>query len=108
MNNLEYQIQIAAALKCELGGSHQAIKTAMRWTGASGRTAKNWIAGAHGPAGHHLIELMRHSDEVMEAVLTMCDRAEVRAALAFVSTRSAVDDLIAAMDAIANSEAKRS
>ena len=38
----------------------------------------------------------------------MCDRAEVRAALAFVSTRSAVDDLIAAMDAIANSKAKRS
>ncbi|MGR1581557.1 hypothetical protein ACSSNL_08815 [Thalassobius sp. S69A] len=64
------QIQgpVLAALRRELGGSHQAIKASMNGTGVCERAAKNWLAGAHGPAGEHLIELMRHSDEVAETV----------------------------------------
>lgn len=104
MKNLEYQMKIAEALKRELGGSHQAIKTAMRWTGASERTAKNWIAGAHGPAGHHLVELLRHSDEVLKMVLSASGRTETRAALALVSTQDALDDLVAALDVVLNLE----
>ena len=68
VDRLEYQAAISAALKRELGGSHRAIKTAMKWTGVSERTAKNWFAGSHGPAGEHLIELLRNSDEVAAAV----------------------------------------
>ena len=35
-----YRQAIADALRRELGPTHQAIKTVMRWTGASERTAK--------------------------------------------------------------------
>jgi hypothetical protein len=58
---LGYARAIATALRAELGGSHQAMKTVMRWTDACERTAKNWIAGTRGPAGEHLILLLRNS-----------------------------------------------
>ncbi len=63
-SEVNYRQTIAAALRRELGDTHRAVKTTMRWTGASERTAKNWIAGSHGPSGEHLISLMRHSDHV--------------------------------------------
>ena len=40
-----YRKAIAAALHDELGTTHQAIKAAMRWTGASERTVKYWLSG---------------------------------------------------------------
>lgn len=69
-----YESIIAGAIRRELGGSRHAIKTLMRRTGASARTAKNWLSGASGPSGAHLIELMRTSDDVFEAVLGMAGR----------------------------------
>lgn len=69
-----YEAVIAAAVREELGGSHQAIKTLMRRTGASARTAKNWLSGSVGPSGSHLVKLMRSSDPVFEAVLRMAGR----------------------------------
>ncbi|OAP35167.1 hypothetical protein AU381_25795 [Sinorhizobium glycinis] len=69
-----YIVAIAAALKEELGGGARAIKTIMRWTGASGRTARHWLAGDRGPEGWHLVLLARHSDQVMRAVLKMAER----------------------------------
>jgi len=71
---LPYEGAIALALREELGGSHQAIKTLMRRTDASARTAKNWLSGAAGPSGAHLIRLMRSSDLVFRAVLRMAGR----------------------------------
>lgn len=70
----DYIVAIAAALRRELGGGARAIKTIMRWTGASGRTAKYWLAGDRGPEGWHLILLAKNSDEVMRVVLAMADR----------------------------------
>ena len=58
----DYRTAIAAALRDELGLTHRAVKTAMRWTGASERTVKYWIAGERGPSGEHLIALARNSD----------------------------------------------
>ena len=52
---LSYAEAIAIALRQELDGTHQAVKTVMRWTGAGERTAKNWLAGARGPTGEHLV-----------------------------------------------------
>jgi len=49
----------------------------MRWTGASDRTARNWMNGVVGPSGSHLICLARHSDAVLEAILDMSGRAEL-------------------------------
>ncbi len=69
-----YRKAIADALRRELGPTHQAIKTAMRWTGASERTAKYWLSGERGPSGEHLILLAQHSDAVLITILTMAER----------------------------------
>ncbi len=73
---LPYEEAIAMALREELGGSRQAIKTLMRRTDASARTAKNWLSGAVGPSGAHLIGLMRSSNLVFEVVLIMARREQ--------------------------------
>ena len=69
-----YRHAIAAALRAELGQTHQAVKTAMRWTGASERTVKYWLSGERGPSGEHLIVLAQHSDGVLLTILTMAER----------------------------------
>ncbi len=69
-----YRQAIADALRRELGPTHQAIKTVMRWTGASERTAKYWLSGERGPSGEHLIRLARQSDAVLITILTMSER----------------------------------
>jgi hypothetical protein len=43
-SDIDYATAIAAALRDDLGGTHQATKTVMRWTGASERTVKNWFS----------------------------------------------------------------
>lgn len=69
-----YRKAIADALRREVGPTHQAIKTVMRWTGASERTAKYWLSGERGPSGEHLIKLAMHSDAVLMVILTMANR----------------------------------
>ena len=69
-----YRKAVATALRTELGPTHQAIKTAMRWTGASERTAKYWLSGERGPSGEHLILLAQHCDAVLVTILTMAER----------------------------------
>jgi len=71
---LSYEALIAAALRRELGGSHRAVKTLIRWTGASERTAKNWLSAATGPNGEHLVLLLGFSDEVFETILARTNR----------------------------------
>lgn len=70
-----YALVVAAALQDQLGDTHRAIKTIERWTGASERTVKNWLAGSSGPSGEHLVALARNSDEVFEAFLILSGRS---------------------------------
>src|SRR5436305_2319911 len=72
-----YASLIAEVLTKELGNSHHAHKTLMRWTGANERTAKNWMSGSNGPSGEHLLKLMRNSDGVFECVLQLSGRRAV-------------------------------
>jgi hypothetical protein len=72
-----YASLIASILNSELGNSHQAHKTLMKWTGANERTAKNWLSGSNGPSGEHLLKLMRNSDAVFACVLTLSQRPAV-------------------------------
>ena len=72
-----YTSSIAEVLRSELGDSHRAHKTLMRWTGANERTAKNWLSGINGPSGEHLLRLMRSSGRVFECVLMLSDRQPV-------------------------------
>lgn len=71
---VEYANALAVALRAELGASHRAVKVLRLWTDASERTAKHWLAGTHGPSGHHLIALIQHSDTVLQAFLLLSGR----------------------------------
>ena len=56
-DGVDFNGAIAAALRKELGSTHQAVKTVMHWTGASESAVKTWLAGSHGPSGEHLVGL---------------------------------------------------
>jgi hypothetical protein len=95
---LSYAGAIAAALRAELEDTHQAIKTVMRWTGASERTAKNWLAGTRGPTGEHLLTLVRNSNAVFEAVLRLSGREASLTAIDLVEARTKLLDMIKDFD----------
>jgi len=97
----DYAASIAAALREELGTSANAAKTIMKWTGASNRSARNWLNGLGGPAGWHLILLARESSEVMATMLALANRhglmlgsdlQEIRSAL--ILATGSIDELI--------------
>lgn len=67
---------IAVALRAELGSSRALVKTIGRWTGASDRAIKNWLAGRAVPSGLHLVALMRRSDAVLTAVMIAAGRLD--------------------------------
>src|SRR3546814_18905308 len=67
----------------------------MRWTGASERTAKHWLAGHHGPGGGHLIALLRESETVYEAVLTAAGRRDAVVAARMLMAHGAVAEVMA-------------
>ena len=95
---VQYAQAIAAALVRDLGTTHQAAKTAMRWTGAHERTVKNWLAARYGPCGRHLIDLMRHSDSVLNAALRLAGRTEVATGTGLVALRHSLVETIAQID----------
>lgn len=76
-----YGGMIADVLRHELGATHQAVKTLMRWTGAGERTVKHWLAGTRPPRGEHLIALMAFSDGVLMAVLHHAGRGQLGTAI---------------------------
>jgi hypothetical protein len=89
---IEYAERVSAALRMELGDTHRAIKTVMRWTRASERTAKNWLNGEMGPNGHYRVQLIRESDAVLYAVLFAAGRSDILAAIGMsVSKESGFD-----------------
>jgi hypothetical protein len=97
-----YAGAISDALRAELGESHRATKTLMRWTGASERTAKNWLSGSCGPSGDNLVQLARESDGVLATVLALAGRNEHMVGADLLSIRSSlraatrlVDELLA-------------
>jgi hypothetical protein len=95
---LSYAEAIAIALRNELGATHQAVKTVMRWTGAGERTAKNWLAGTRGPTGEHLLSLVRHSNAVLEAFLRLAGRASSCATLSLHEARTRLIEMLKNFD----------
>jgi hypothetical protein len=85
----DYAVAISAALRSELGNTHRAAKTIMRWTDASERSAKNWLSGSRGPSGWHLILLIRQSDAVALTVLNLAGRDGAGAGLTLQTLRDA-------------------
>jgi hypothetical protein len=103
--NLEsYPETVAHALQRQLGGTHQAVKTVMRWTGAGERTVKNWFAGSSGPSGQHLAALVRHSDEVFAAFLALGGRQQVAVAIKLVDVRNRVATVLEEIELLVQAE----
>jgi len=93
--NSPYAVAISLALRQNLGNTRRAMKTLVRWTGAGERTVKNWLSGSSGPSGAHLVALVHHSDEVLEAVLRLAGREQVLLAMKVFDAR---DQLIEALE----------
>jgi hypothetical protein len=93
-----YVTVVATCLRKELGDTHQAVKTVMKWTGANERTVKNWLGGRYGPNGEHLIRLFRHSDEVLDALLRLAGREEVTATPELVTVRKVLAQALLRID----------
>lgn len=93
-----FRSAIAGALRRELGSTHQTVKTVMRWTGASERTVKHWLAATHEPRGRHLIALARHSDGVLVCFLRAAHRQQIAVGLRWLGLRALLVELLEAMD----------
>lgn len=65
---------IADALRRDFGDTPAHVKHIARLTGANARTVQNWLQARNGPSGAGLVVLMRHSDEVTTAVLSLAER----------------------------------
>jgi hypothetical protein len=98
--DVHYPTVIAAALREQLGDTHRAVKTVMRWTGASERTVKNWFAGTRGPSGDHLVSLVRYSDAVLEAVLRMAERRSFFATMRLADARNTLAEMVKSIDSL--------
>ena len=72
-----FAMKIASALTSELKDRNSRAKLVAGWTGANERTVKNWISGRYAPSGRHLVVLAQHSDQVLNAILTMAGRQEL-------------------------------
>ena len=93
-----YPAAVAMALKAELGDTHRAVKTAMRWTGATDRTVKHWLSGRYGPSGEHLMALARQSDHVMLAIVRLAGRDSMTTESLDIEVRQKLTELLALLD----------
>src|SRR4030081_636664 len=90
-----FAMKIASALKVELKDRNSRAKLVAGWTGANERTVKNWILGRYAPCGRHLVLLARHSDHVLNAILSMADRQDLLLARKVEDLRRKVFELAA-------------
>jgi len=86
------------ALRSELKDRNSRAKLVAGWTGASERTVKNWILGRYAPCGRHLVALAQHSDQVLNAILSMADRQDLLLARKVRDLRQTVFELAAIME----------
>lgn len=104
LSKLTYAAVVAVALRTELGDSHRAIKIVMKWTGASERTAKNWLTGARGPTGEHLVSLVRHSDATLEIFLQLAKRETALVSLDLADVRSRLVEALGSIEQLLSAE----
>ena len=97
-DSYEFTAIIAETLRETFGGSRRSIKTVMEYTGAGERTVKNWFEGKNGPNGENLVELVRHSDEVLEALLLMAGRKNILAGKLLVDARDTLVEMLEIID----------
>ena len=82
------------ALHREFDGTRSAVKTVVALTGANERAVKNWFEARNAPSAEFLIELCRHSDEVLSTFLLLAGRREQVKARKLAETREKLRDLL--------------
>jgi hypothetical protein len=97
---LSFAEAIALALRQEFGGKPSALKTVAQLTRANERAVRNWFEGKNGPSGANLIVLMRHSDLVLKAVMSLADRQDLVVAVGLAGLRRQLVDAVAAIDGL--------
>ena len=99
----DFAAAIAAALNRSLGPTRAGAKTVSAWTGANEKTVKNWFSGRYGPSGQHLVDLVRHSDEVLGTFLAMAGREDLMVATKLVAAEQAISELLIAVRRLSDS-----
>ena len=94
----DFTAVITETLREAFGRSGRSIKTVMGYTGAGERAVKNWFEGKNGPNGENLVKLVRHSDEVLEALLIMADREDILAGKLLVDARDELVEMLEIID----------
>src|SRR3569832_2824758 len=89
---------IAAALAEEWGCSPSSRKLVGRLTFANERAVRNWFDGYNGPNGEHLVELKRHSDAELKAMLDLSGRRQVSAAGRVLGLRDQLREVVDLID----------
>jgi hypothetical protein len=89
---------IAQALHRDFGETHAAAKTVARLTKANERAAKNWFMAKNGPTGKRLVDLIRISDEVLEAVLIMSGRHQLVVAKKLADSKQLLIEMLRLID----------
>ena len=98
LTDAEFAQVIASALKVEFGSTRNGAKTIMKWTGASQRTAKNWLNGTHAPNGVHLVLLARESNAILKVIMLVADRPEMSLGASMISLKRLLTDMLASLD----------
>ena len=101
-NPHRYIAAVAAALRESLGDTRAGVKTVVAWTGTNERAVKNWFGGRNGPSGHHLIGLIRHSDDVLFALLRLADRQNLMLAQKIFAARATLVELLRLIDELSH------
>jgi len=94
----DFTAVIAETLRETFGRSGRSIKTVMTYTGAGERAVKNWFEGKNGPNGENLVELVRHSDEVLESLLLMAGREDILTGKLLVDARDKLAEMLEIID----------
>ena len=99
---IKFALEIASALERTLRDRNTRIKTVAGWTGANERTVKNWLSGQYGPCGAHLVVLIQHSDDVLNAVLSMARRHDLVVALKLDDLEQRILELMSTLKALSS------
>ena len=91
---------MSEALRIDLGQTHRAAKTLMKWTGASEKSAKNWLCGTFAPSGHNLVCIMRESETVFRTILRLSRRESVAVTVDLIEARAALSRALRALEAL--------
>ena len=94
----DFTTAIAQALRRQYGHSPAAVKTVVRLTRTNPRAVRNWFAANNGPNGENLVELVRHSEEVLETVLQLAGRQDLVTARKLAGAREKLRAMLEMID----------